>query len=71
MHLVNMFHPKEVYVYAMGQEPWCEFISSLKYTEKSIPIVESNKLAQECRSKGLISGRLFWEKEILYCKTSA
>ena len=55
----------------MGQEPWCEFISSLKYTEKSIPIVESNKLAQECRSKSLISGRLFWEKEILYCKTSA
>jgi L-ascorbate metabolism protein UlaG (beta-lactamase superfamily) len=69
MHLVNMFNPKEVYVYAMGQEPWCEFISSLKYTQESIPIIESNKLVDECLSKGLISERLFGEKEILYSKT--
>jgi len=68
MHLVNMFHPKEVYVYAMGQEPWCEFISSLKYTDESIPIVESNKLVEECLSRGLIAERLFGEKEILYSK---
>ena len=71
MHLVNMFHPKEVYVYAMGQEPWCEFISSLKYTEESIPIVESNKLVEECVSRGLIAERLFGEKEILYSKTNS
>lgn len=68
MHLVNMFHPKEVYVYAMGQEPWCEFISSLKYTDESLPIVESNKLVEECRSRGLTAERLFGEKEILYNK---
>jgi hypothetical protein len=68
MHLVNMFHPKEVYVYAMGQEPWCEFISSLKYTDESIPIVESNKLVEECLSRGLIAERLFGEKEILYSR---
>lgn len=68
IHLVNMFHPKEVYVYAMGQEPWCEFISSLKYTDESIPIVESNKLVDECLSRGLIAERLFGEKEILYSK---
>jgi L-ascorbate metabolism protein UlaG (beta-lactamase superfamily) len=68
IHLVDMFHPKEVYVYAMGQEPWCEFISSLKYTDESIPIVESNKLVDECLSRGLIAERLFGEKEILYNK---
>lgn len=68
MHLVDMFQPKEVYVYAMGQEPWCEFISSLKYTDESIPIVESNKLVDECHSRGLIAERLFGEKEILYNK---
>ena len=70
MHLVNMFHPKEVYVYAMGQEPWCEFISSLKYTDESIPIIESNKLVEESQSRGLIAERLFGEKEILYSKRS-
>jgi len=66
MHLVNIFHPKEVYVYAMGQEPWLEFISSVKYTDKSNPIVQSNQLVAECRNRELISERLFGEKELLY-----
>ena len=66
MHLVDIFHPKEVYVYAMGQEPWLEFISSVRYTEKSNPIVQSNQLVAECLKRGLISERLFGEKELLY-----
>jgi L-ascorbate metabolism protein UlaG (beta-lactamase superfamily) len=64
--LVRVFNPKELYVYAMGQEPWLEFISSIKYTPESNPIVASNKLIDECREKGLVSERLFGEKEILY-----
>jgi hypothetical protein len=63
--IVNRFGCKEVYVYAMGQEPWLTFMMSLKYTEESPPIVESNKLIQECRSRGIIAERLFGEKEIL------
>src|SRR5690606_34429789 len=35
MTLVDIFNPSEVYVYAMGQEPWVEFISSIKYTDES------------------------------------
>jgi hypothetical protein len=68
MKLVNAFDPSEVYVYAMGQEPWCEFISSIKYTDESNPIVQSNLLIKECESKGKIAERLFGEKEILYSK---
>jgi L-ascorbate metabolism protein UlaG (beta-lactamase superfamily) len=66
MHLVNLFNPSEVYVYAMGQEPWLEFISSIKYTDESNPIVQSNKLVDECKTRGIIAERLFGEKEILY-----
>ena len=66
MHLVNIFQPKEVYVYAMGQEPWTEFISSLKYTDESNPIVQSDRLVNECASRGLIAERLFGEKELFY-----
>lgn len=68
MNLINIFNPSEVYVYAMGQEPWCEFISSIKYTEESNPIVQSNKLIEECKQRGIIAERLFGEKEILYSK---
>ena len=64
--LVNIFNPKEVYVYAMGQEPWLEFISSIKYTPESNPIVQSNRLIEECQSRKILAERLFGEKELLY-----
>ena len=66
MSLVNIFNPSEVYVYAMGQEPWVEFISSIKYTNQSNPIVQSNKLVDLCTEKGIIAERLYGEKELLY-----
>jgi L-ascorbate metabolism protein UlaG (beta-lactamase superfamily) len=64
--LVNRFNPKEVYVYAMGQEPWLNYIMTIKYTEESNPIVASNKLIDECKSRGVFAERLFGEKETLY-----
>ena len=66
MDLVDIFKPKEVYVYAMGQEPWVEFISSIKYSDESNPIVQSDKLIKICNERGIIAERLFGEKEILY-----
>jgi L-ascorbate metabolism protein UlaG (beta-lactamase superfamily) len=68
MSLIDIFRPKEVYVYAMGQEPWIEFISSLKYTKESHPIVQSDLLIQICQKQGIIAERLFGEKELLYEK---
>ena len=65
MDIVNRFGCREVYVYAMGQEPWLNYVMSLKYTETSRPIVESNKLVEECRRRGIIAERLFGEREIL------
>jgi L-ascorbate metabolism protein UlaG (beta-lactamase superfamily) len=66
MSLVDIFHPKEMYVYAMGQEPWLEFISSIKYTDDSNPIVQSNKLVKICNDMGIVAERLYGEKELLY-----
>lgn len=68
--LVDNFNPKEVYVYAMGQEPWCEFISSIKYTDESHPIVQSNLLVEDCKERDIVAERLFGEKELLYSKFS-
>jgi L-ascorbate metabolism protein UlaG (beta-lactamase superfamily) len=63
--LVRCFGCGSVFVYAMGQEPWLGYIMSLQYTEQSRPIVESNRLVQECRENGIYAERLFGEKEIL------
>lgn len=66
MHLIETFAPQEVYVYAMGAEPWLKFISSIKYAPDSYPIVESDKLVKVCEERGIKSERLFGEKELLY-----
>src|SRR5258707_938818 len=42
IEIVNRFNFKNVYVYAMGQEPWLNYIMSIKYSEQSNPIVSSN-----------------------------
>jgi hypothetical protein len=63
--MVERFGCKEVYVYAMGQEPWLNYIMSLKYTDQSRPIVESNRLIEACTQRNIVAERLFGEKEIL------
>jgi L-ascorbate metabolism protein UlaG (beta-lactamase superfamily) len=63
--IVDTLKPKQVYVYAMGQEPWCSFLTSIRYTEASRPIIESNKLVAECLGRGLTAERLYGCKNIL------
>jgi L-ascorbate metabolism protein UlaG (beta-lactamase superfamily) len=62
--IVERLRPKEVYVYAMGAEPWLKFISSIEYTDTSTPIVESAKLVDACRQRGIRSERLFGPRDI-------
>jgi len=62
---VNCLNPQQVYVYAMGQEPWLTYLTNIQYTEESRPIVESNNLVKDCLSRGRVSERLFGCKEIL------
>jgi L-ascorbate metabolism protein UlaG (beta-lactamase superfamily) len=63
LSLLDQFNCKELYVYAMGQEPWLQFISSIRYDERSNPIVESNKLIETARQRGIVAERLFGWKE--------
>lgn len=64
--LIEIFSPKNVFVYAMGLEPWLEFISSIKYTDESKPIIESNRLLERCKELNIEGERLFGEKSIEY-----
>ena len=62
--IVDKLGPQQVYVYAMGQEPWLTYLTSIQYTPESRPIVESDRLVEECSRRGLVSERLFGRKEI-------
>ena len=65
MNIVECLGCGDVFVYAMGQEPWLNYVMSIKYSEESLPIVASNRLIRECLERGVNSERLFGEKEIL------
>ena len=59
-HKIPVYRPSE-----SGQEPWLNYVMSIKYTAQSRPIVESDALIAECTAKGICAERLFGEKEIL------
>jgi L-ascorbate metabolism protein UlaG (beta-lactamase superfamily) len=65
-NLIETFNPKDVFVYAMGMEPWLKYITSVRYTEESLPIIESDKLLDYCKVKGIEAERLYGEKIIIY-----
>lgn len=71
MQIVDCLHCREAYVYAMGQEPWLNYVMSIKYTDQSRPIIESNKLIRACQERGITAERLYGEKEILIEPKSA
>jgi len=66
MDLVNRFGVKEVYVYAMGMEPWLKYIMAYEYTDTSNPILASNKLLETCKNNGVKAERLFGLKDFFY-----
>jgi L-ascorbate metabolism protein UlaG (beta-lactamase superfamily) len=63
--IVRRFDAKQVFVYAMGQEPWLNHVMCLRYTPDSAPIVESDRLIAECRARGIPAERLFGSRELM------
>ncbi len=61
--IINHLRPKEVYVYAMGQEPWLRHVMVLTYDERAPQIIESNRLLELCRSRGIMAERPFVRME--------
>jgi thioester reductase-like protein len=64
LQLIQHLNPQQVYVYAMGQEPWLTHITSIEYQPDSRPIVESNQLIAKCHAQGVHAERLLGSREI-------
>ena len=50
---------ENVYVYAMGAEPWMQFVTSIDPSEESIPAINAKQLVDHCLSIGIKAKRLF------------
>lgn len=63
--VVDVLNPKQVYVYAMGLEPWLIYLTSLQYEDDDLPMVDSRKFVETCKERDIEAERLFRQKEIL------
>ena len=57
---------KEICVYAMGMEPWLNYIMAVDYKPDSLPIIESEKLVGHCHEHNIKAERLFGKREWLF-----
>lgn len=61
--IVEKLHCKQANVYAMGQEPWLNYVMALSYSPNSVQMVESEKFVTTCLANGIQSERLYGKKE--------
>jgi hypothetical protein len=62
--MVLAFNPKRVFVYALGREPWYKYFCGLEYDDDSKQIVESGKMLQACRNRGIDAECMYGKKTI-------
>jgi len=64
LDIVRAMGPSEVFVYALGQEPWLGAVMCIEYDESHPAMTESSKLIEQLTSEGLRSKRLYLYEEI-------
>jgi hypothetical protein len=62
MEVVDILGAERVYVYAMGAEPWIQFITSIDPAEDTVPRVNAKQLISACQVKNI-------HAELLYCRS--
>lgn len=64
--MVRAFDPKQLYVYAMGMEPWYEYFMGIAYGEDSKQLAEAKKLIDACATIDVKAEILFGSKSVAY-----
>ncbi|MFA0812849.1 MBL fold metallo-hydrolase [Microbulbifer epialgicus] len=64
--LVEMLQPKQVFIYALGLEPWFKYFMGIDYDENSAQIVESKKMLEACSKISIPAESLYGRKKILF-----
>jgi len=63
--VLSKFEVNNIFVYAMGQEPWLRYLMGLEYTPESIQLREVAKFLSVCRQQGKSAEQLFLSKELM------
>lgn len=64
--LLNTVGAERIYIYAMGLEPWLEYLLGLALTEEAPQIVEARKLLREVEEVGFAEAKLLFGKDEIH-----
>ena len=65
MNLLDALQNHQVYIYAIGREPWLQYFMALEPDDNDAYIQEIGKLLEACKSKGFVDAkRLYGIDEI-------
>ncbi len=64
--MIQVLQCTEVYIYAMGQEPWLRSIMGLHCDENSKQMIEAQVLMQRCQNAGIKTEKLFYSAQWSY-----
>jgi L-ascorbate metabolism protein UlaG (beta-lactamase superfamily) len=62
--VLGEFDASNVYVYAMGQEPWLRYIMGLEYSPESIQLREVAEFLKLCSEHGISAEQLYMSKDM-------
>jgi len=62
--LINIFNPKQVVIYALGLETCYKYFMGIEYEENSEQLVQTGKLLEECKVRGIAAKKMIGSQEI-------
>ncbi|KZN69017.1 MBL fold metallo-hydrolase [Pseudoalteromonas luteoviolacea] len=62
--MIEVFEPSQVFIYALGMEPWFDYFMGVDYDDDSEQIVQSGKLLEYAEDKSFSCERLYGKKII-------
>jgi L-ascorbate metabolism protein UlaG (beta-lactamase superfamily) len=62
--IIKLLHPRRVFIYALGREPWYKYLMGVEYIENSARIRECNSLTGACRDLGVSAEAMYGRKTL-------
>lgn len=59
LKVVESLKSEKIFIYAMGMEPWIQYITSIDASEDTAPMVNSKAFIEACTKRGLSAERLY------------
>jgi hypothetical protein len=64
--VIRPLRAQQVFVYALGQEPWLRYIMGLEYTTDSYQLQQVASFTSRCQAEGIGAEKLYLKRELFF-----